>query len=156
MNLDLTKLSDKEIAELRKAIVEEASKRGYRLKSNARVYGNLIDAGFEDQLISEGLNDNYDASFAVGSVEKAIYKICDVSLGNYEIKERRSRSSVQEKWNYSKHLICNGSTLYDECYSDFLDMAEEITNVCIRYFNKSKAYRNVKYKGYEKGDEDES
>ena len=36
----------------------------------------------------------------------------------------------------------------------FLDMAEEITNVCIRYFNKSKAYRNVKYKGYEKGEED--
>lgn len=153
MKLDLTKLSDKEIAELRKAVVEEASNRGYRLKSNARVYGNLIDAGVKDQLISEGLNDEFDASHVVGSIEKSIYKICDVSLGNYEIKERRSRNSVQEKWNYSKHLICNGSTLYDECYSDFLDMAEEITNICVRYFNKSRAYRNVKYKGYEKGDE---
>ncbi len=158
MRLDLTKLSDKEITELRKAVIEEVSNRGYRLKSNARVYGNLLDAGFKDQLISEGLDDKYlEAASVVGSVEKAIYKLCDVSLGNYEIKEMRKRTLDtldQEKWNYSKHLVCNGSTLYDECYSDFLDMAEEITNVCIRYFNKSKAYRNVKYKGYERGEND--
>lgn len=153
MNFDISKLSDKELADLRKAVVEESSNRGCRLKSNARVYGNLIDAGFESQIISEGLTDEFDASHLVGSIEKSIYKICDVSLGNYEIIERRKRNSVTEKWMYSKHLICNGSTLYDECYADFLEMAEEITDICVKYFNKSKTYRNVKYKGFEEKEE---
>lgn len=154
MNIDLTKLSDKEIVELRKALLEESNNRGYRLKSNARIYGNLIEAGFVEQIKSEGLTDNYDATHVVGSLEKAIFKLCDVSLGNYEIKERRSRNSTNDKWKISKHLICGGATLYDECYTDFLDMAEEITNICVRYFNKSMAYRKVKYVGYEdnKGD----
>ena len=135
-NFDLSKLSDKEISELRKALLDESSKRGYKLKSNARVYGKLLDIGYEDELIKEGTNtySNFEASNVVGYLEKAIYKICDVTLGNYEIVERNKHGALP-----SKHLVCNGAKLYDAHYDNYLEMTSEILDICKKYFEK----RNV-------------
>lgn len=148
--IDVSKLSDKELNELRKAVLAESSNRGEKLKSNACVYGKLLEMGLEEQLTKEGLvrytsskirRDNWAASAAVASVEKAIYKVCDIILGNYKIihdADYRHEDMTATK------IKCNGAKLYDECYEHYMEMSSEIIDVCKKYFDKSKEYREKK------------
>lgn len=147
--IDVSKLSDKELSELRKAVLAESSNRGEKLKSYACVYGKLLEMGLEEQLTKEGLvrytsNDkknNWAANTAIASVEKAIYKVCDIILGNYKIihdADYRVNDMTATK------IICNGAKLYDECYENYMEMSSEIIDVCKKYFDKSKEYREKK------------
>ncbi len=146
--IDVSKLSDKELSELRKAVIAESSNRGEKIKSNACVYGKLLEMGLEEQLTKEGLvrytsdekKNNYAAIAAVASVEKAIYKVCDIILGNYKvIHDADYRHNMT-----STKLICNGAKLYDECYENYMEMSSEIMDVCKKYFDLSKEYREKK------------
>lgn len=146
MMIDVSKLSDKELSELRKAILAESSNRGEKLKSNTCVYGKLLEMGLEEQLTKEGLvrystcgvkKNNYAAIAAVASVEKAIYKVCDIILGNYKIVHD---ADYRHDMTATK-LKCNGAKLYDECYENYMEMSSEIIDVCKKYFDKSKEYR---------------
>lgn len=143
--IDVSKLSDKELSELRKAILAESSNRGEKLKSYACVYGKLLEMGLEEQLTKEGLvrytsdekKNNWAASAAVASVEKAIYKVCDIILGNYKIIHDADYRHCMT----ATKLKCNGAKLYDECYENYMEMSSEIIDVCKKYFDKSKEYR---------------
>ena len=147
--IDVSKLSDKELSELRKAVLAESSNRGEKLKSNACVYSKLLEMGLEEQLTKEGLvryckngtkKNNYAAIAAVASVEKAIYKVCDIILGNYKITHD---ADYRHDMTATK-LKCNGAKLYDEYYENYMEMSSEIMDVCKKYFDLSKEYREKK------------
>lgn len=128
--IDLTKLSDKELAELRKQISQESANRGYKIKGNALVVSKLIDLGIEEKLTSQGITDDWDRRQVTIYLEKAIYKITDVTIGNYEIKEKAAGSRTY------KAIVCNGADLKDEKYEDFCNMTSDIIDVIAKYFKK--------------------
>jgi hypothetical protein len=128
--IDLTKLSDKELAELRKQISLESANRGCKIKGNALVVSKLIDLGIEEKLTSQGITDDFDKRQITRYLEKAIYKITDVTIGNYVIKERTGGNRTY------KSIICNGADLKDEMYDDFCNMTSDIIDVIAKYFKK--------------------
>ena len=132
--IDLSKLSDKELAELRKQISQESADRGYKIKGNALVMSKLIDLGIEEKLTSQGITDDFDRRQITRYLEKAIYKITDVTIGNYEIKEKTVH--LDRGSRTYKSIVCNGADLKDEMYDDFCNMTSDIIDVIGKYFKK--------------------
>lgn len=138
MVFDISKLTDYELNELRKAVLKESVNRGNKLKSDSQVYGKLIDCGIKKQLEKDGLDDDqkHEASRVLSYFEKAVFKICDITIGNYKI------TPVPGTGNNGNRLVCNGADLRDEYYDDFLAMSNEIMDIVKKYFDKSQEYRN--------------
>ena len=128
--IDLSKLSDKELAELRKQISQESANRGYKIKGTALVMNKLIDLGLEEKLTNQGITDDFDRRQVTRYLEKAIYKITDVTIGNYEIKTKTGG------YRTYKSVVCNGADLKDDMYENFCNMTSDIVDVVAKYFKK--------------------
>lgn len=162
--INLTELTDKELAQLQKELTAEKTKRGKKLKGNANIYKRLYESGMELQIQLEGLDNrtddekkrdkpNYEPMRVLGEVQDAILKICDITLGNYEIKSKRNTWKDTEGKEHSrieKRLHRFPSGLYDECYNDYMSMTDEILTIIEKYYSKSIPYRNVEEKRYDR------
>lgn len=133
--IDLTKLSDKELNELKKQIANETKNRGCKIKCQSNVWGKLVEIGFDEKLSSQGITNEYDRSEVLSQLEKAIYKITDITIGNYKIKDSPKRTHYDDG-KPIKSVFCNGASLQDEMYDDFCNMTSDITNVISKYFKK--------------------
>ena len=158
--INLNEMSDKELAELQKLIMKERKNRGNKVKANSGLYGRFLEMGLEECLQKEGLTSitrkgnlidcdlkdhDYTASHTISDMEKAIYKVCDIILGNYKIKkvEKTWKDSLGIAYTRTEgKLLCNGTNLYDKCYKDYMHMTKEISDICEKYYKGSLEYRN--------------
>lgn len=130
MELDVRKLSDREIGELIRSLTRESSRRGEKNKKNAKIETRLEKMGLKDKLKSEGLTGIGEASEVLEEIQRCIYKMCDYSLGNYEVKE--CRTSKYKKGG--KKAYCNTSALYDGMYDEYMTMCNELLDIFEKHF----------------------
>ena len=123
--VDLSGWSDKDLKLYEKSIKKEISNRSCKSKC-------CIDDGIEDlhiwsRLANKGMHydDMWSPKLALRS---AVYKICDLILGNYKVYETGTKSN--------RRLECLGSKLYDQVYDDYVPMVKEIMDVVRKYDKK--------------------
>lgn len=123
--VDLSGWSDKDLKLYEKSIKKEISNRSCKYKC-------CIEDGIEDLHIWGRLADkgmcHTDMYLPKSALRSAIYKICDLTLGNYKVYK------TQNKGIYK--LECLGSKLYDKVYDDYVPMVKEIMDVVRKYDEK--------------------
>lgn len=123
--VDLSGWSDKDLKLYEKSIKKEISNRTCRYK--CCVYDGIEDLHVWGCLAEKGMR--YDDLWSPKSaLRSAIYKICDLILGNYKVYETKTKGNHK--------LECLGSKLYDRVYDDYVPMVNEIMDVVRKYDKK--------------------
>ena len=123
--VDVSDWTDEDLKMMEKSIKKELSNRTY--KSKCCVEDGIEDLHIWNCLADKGMryNDMYSPKSALRS---AIYKICDLTLGNYRVYETKTKSDHK--------LECLGSKLYDRVYDDYVPMVKELMDVVRKYDKK--------------------
>lgn len=87
--MDLTKLSNQELNELRKAVLEEIGSREPHSKASIEINRRLWGI-FKSRIETKYLGD--DPSRITMDMERAIFKLCDITLGNYKFAKAKGRN----------------------------------------------------------------
>lgn len=122
--VDLSKWSDKDLKLYEKAIKKEISKRSDRYK--CCIEDGIYDLDLWKKLEDGGLGTSYIGTLR-SAFTKALYKICDLTLGNYRL---------YKSYNDNQKLECSGSKLYDGIYDNYVLMVKEIMDVVRKYDKK--------------------
>ena len=143
MNIDLSKLSMNDLIKLKKDICKEQKDRGFeglRLKTDSHIYDQLKELGLIDRLKSQNLDEeSYEMSAPLMSFEKSVFKICDLTLNNYIIKEKeRPVPGNPDKVEIEHQLFCNAQVLGDDMADEYLMMVSEIMDVVKKHYKDCK------------------
>lgn len=122
--IDLRALSNEDFNVLKWAVMNEARLRKVVYKSSSLVSSKLHDL-LEDRLINDGCDD-YGTSKALEELEKSIYKIVDITSGNYKVTQKGK----------GKHMcvICNNSIALKDP-KNYTDMCDEILDVMKKHID---------------------
>lgn len=137
--MDLSKLTDKQLIELQKQILEEKENRNDSLlyKSNISFteeqykdlarYMNLIfeEKGFKNVKTENLLNS------PMTKIQDAMYVICDYVYGNFEY-------TLPKGGGNKRRLIRNTSRLLIDDKEDYRDMYMDLYSVIEKHMNKRK------------------
>ena len=144
MKFDITKLSLIELHNLEKEIAKEKkSREGIVYKSDLGIAGDLANSNLKQNLINSGLyyvpeDEGENCSVcevwsSIFDMEKHIYKLCDVTLGNYTLQQTPKRGSMV------KGIRCNGSAIaYNVDPIRYKHMAKDICEVVKKYSEVSE------------------
>lgn len=140
MNMDVSKLSRTELLELRKSINDALDGGNYiTYKSETGTINSLHDI-FEARFDRENITPRFCSDILTG-MEKAIYKLCDVTLCNYKlkVKEYDEYDSASNGFNKREgHTIVAMPVLpIDETRQLYYqDMCEKILDIIEEYSKK--------------------
>lgn len=140
--MDLTKLSDKELIELKKRIMAEQEDR----KDNLSYKNNISFKGEELRAIDDHLNmifnekgyPEVDVSQMLHSpvwkISDSMFVICDYIYGNFEYKERK----YQGRNDYTMSTTRNTSRLLIDNKADYIEMYHDLYSVIKKHMDKRK------------------
>lgn len=142
--INLEKMSDQEIKELKKLVDEEHKRRGAKYKDDAMVCSKLVEMGFSDQLISEGFRgkdnpDDYysEADHETADLSKIFYQLVDMCLGNYEVKVRKTRKDAHTGKDVDEHAVRRYNAFKTmDIYDEYLKTCDEFLKVFEKHFKK--------------------
>lgn len=117
--MDLTKLSNQELNELRKAILEEIGNREPHSKASVEINLRLWDI-FKPRIEDKNLGEN--PGRVIMDMERAIFKLCDITLGNYKFAKAKGRNERDIQVNGK--IYCNLSQ-YKSMSKDILSAIEQ-------------------------------
>lgn len=100
--MDLTKLSNQELNELRKSVLEEIGNREPNSKASVEINLRLWDI-FKSRIKDKNLGEN--PGRAMMDMERAIFKLCDITLGNYKFAKAKGRNEQDIQVNGK--IYCN-------------------------------------------------
>ena len=123
--VNLSEWSDEYLKIMEKSIKKELSNRSY--KSKCCIEDGIHDLNLWKILENKGMSES-DLWPVKTMFQKALYKICDLTLGNYKVYKTATKSNHK--------LECSGSKLYDRVYDDYVPMVKEIMDVVRKYDNK--------------------
>lgn len=123
--IDVSGWTDEYLKIMEKSIKKELSNRSY--KSKCCIEDGIEDLHIWNCLAEKGMHYN-DMWPPKSALRSAIYKICDLTLGNYRVYETKTKSNHK--------LECLGSKLYDCVYDDYVPMVKEIMDVVRKYDEK--------------------
>lgn len=118
--MDLTKLSNQELNELRKAILEEIGNREPHSKASVEINLRLWDI-FKPRIEDKNLGEN--PGRVMMDMERAIFKLCDITLGNYKFAKAKGRNA--------RDIQVNGKIYCD--LSQYKSMSKDILSVIEKY-----------------------
>lgn len=125
---DLGELSVEDLLALEKKCKEERANRESLSKDDTGVYGKLFDLIYSD-LVNEGVGRDMAYS-PISKMEKSVFALCDITLGNYKIAKRLGDKDVG--------LSVNGSRIFKN-QKEYRSMADEIVDVVVKYKTLMKA-----------------
>lgn len=123
--INLSEWTDEYLKIMEKSIKKELSNRSY--KSKCCIEDGICDLNVWKRLKNCGMSES-DLWPAKTMLQKALYKICDLTLGNYKVHEQATKSGHK--------LECSGSKLYDGIYDNYVKMIKEIMDVVRKYDKK--------------------
>lgn len=118
--MDLTKLSNQELNELRKAVLEEIGSREPHSKASVEINLRLWDI-FRSRIDNKNLGEN--PGRVMMDMERAIFKLCDITLGNYKFAKAKGRNDRDIQVNGK--IYCN--------LDRYKAMSNEILSVIEKY-----------------------
>ena len=144
--IDVTSLSDEDLRKLSNQVKKELSNRTYKSKCCLGVWKRIHDSYMAKKLKRSGLVRG-ELDTVVTSYEKCIFKICDLTLGNYEVKEKHQKLESPQRIQAEKSLgytvkddilishsvCCNGSVLKDQVYDNYVKMVDDIFKIIEKY-----------------------
>ncbi len=144
--LNLEKLTDQEIIELKKRIDAEHKKRGAKYKDDTKAFSKLIDMGLSDQLVAEGFigkespDDYYcEAAHVVSDLTKVFWYLTDMCLGNYDVKVRKTHKDARTGKDVEEHTIRRYNAFKTaDMYDEYLETCDEFLAVFEKHFKKRK------------------
>lgn len=126
--IDLSGWSDRDLKLYEKSIKKEISNRSGKYK--CCIEDGVCDLNIWKLLENRGMCES-DLWPVKTMFQKALYKICDLTLGNYKVYEAATKSNHK--------LECSGSKLYDGIYDNYVKMVNEIMDVVRKYDKKVNA-----------------
>lgn len=139
MEINIKDLSLSDLHKLEKEIIKEKKNReGILYKSDLDVSKKLSETGLKKHLIDAGVEyvpeeDECSTSICevwnvINNLKSNIFKICDVTLGNYKLSTSSSRRTL------AKTIMCNGSTIgYTVDTKKYEAMVNDICDIVKRY-----------------------
>ena len=143
--MNLTKLSDKELIELKKRIIAEQEDR----KDNLSYKNNISFKDEEFRALVDHLNMIFDEKghhevdvsqmlhSPVWKISESMFEICDYIYGNFEYKERK----VQGRNDYTMSIARNTSRLLLDNKTDYVEMYRDLYSVIKKHMDKRKEAR---------------
>lgn len=140
--MDLKKLSDKELIELKKRIMAEQEDR----KDNLSYKNNIRFNNEEFRALVDHLNMIFDEKgrpevdvsqmlhSPVWKISESMFEICDYIYGNFEYKERK----VQGRNDYTMYIARNTSRLLLDNKTDYIEMYRDLYSVIKKHMDKRK------------------
>lgn len=118
--MDLTKLSNQELNELRKAVLEEIGNREPHSKASVEINLRLWDV-FRSRIENKNLGEN--PGRVMMDMERAIFKLCDITLANYKFTKAKGRNE--------RDIQVNGKIYCD--LGQYKSMSDELLSVIEKY-----------------------
>jgi hypothetical protein len=100
--MDLKNLSNQELNELRKAVLEEIGNREPHSKASVEINRSLWDI-FRTRIDAKNLGEN--PGRVMLDMERAIFKLCDITLANYKFTKAKGRNERDIQVNGK--IYCN-------------------------------------------------
>lgn len=143
--MDLTKLSDKELIELKKRIMAEQEDRKDNLsyKSNVRFKGEQIKElnDYLNAILKEKGCTDIDVSTMLHSpvwkISDSMFVICDYIYGNFEWTERKKPNETSVDLR-TRLISRNTSRLIIDDKEDYKAMYDDLYSVIEKHMNKRK------------------
>lgn len=144
--IDVTTLSDEDLRNLSNQVKKELSNRTYKSKCCLGVWKRIRDSYMTKKLKESGLVRT-ELDTVITSYEKCIFKICDLTIGNYDVREKHQKienpqriplekslgHTVKDDIVISYSVCCNGSVLRDQVYDNYVKMVDDIFKVIEKY-----------------------
>lgn len=118
--MDLKNLSNQELNELRKAVLEEIGNREPHSKASVEINLRLWDI-FKSRIESKNLGEN--PGRVMMDMERAIFKLCDITLANYKFAKAKGRNERDIQVNGK--IYCN--------LSEYKSMSDDILSIVEKY-----------------------
>ena len=142
-DIDYKNLSNEELDQLMNKITEEKKRRSGIDKGDLLIFRRLwrVLFGVEDieKLDVVHNKENNLKLDIVRKAEDAIIKICDTTLGNYEIKTKRhlSKATSPNHKAYTLTSPCCNTKISSEIKDEYVNMANDILNVINNHSNRN-------------------
>ena len=118
--MDLKKLSNQELNELRKAVLEEIGNREPHSKASVDINLRLWEI-FSSRIKEENLGEN--PGRVMMDMERAIFRLCDITLGNYKFAKAKGRNERDIQVNGK--IYCN--------LGEYKSMSDDILSIVEKY-----------------------
>ena len=125
--MDFKDMSFTDLVKLQKALNKEIEDRRF---NKSDICDPKLRENFENELTKEAGLDLYTVGDILSKFDASVYRICDITLGNYEIKTHKSN---EKTYTNGKYIAVNGSRICIQDPNIYAEMAKDIYNVVRKY-----------------------
>lgn len=123
INIDLKKLTPKELAELKTMVTREQTLRKKDYKSGTGAFGRLYRM-LGPVMKTYGASED-PITNTIAACTRSIYKLCDITLGNYHLEKSKSCSGTG--------ITVNGRCIEIDSPEDYGHMVDDILGIIQKY-----------------------